>query len=379
MFGGIIEVLLALVKNRNGNLMKNNLFQTYLQNKLPLDRKKVLGLGYDIGYCSDQIAKLYPWMEVTNVDYSKHLITTVPFNSEQVSLKNADFAHLPLSNESFDCVYVNNTLEQTGDVEQILQEGHRVLSWGGVLVAAIPSNAFSDHELRILLDDLGFVNIEIQEIYTFCKLGMISYPPASDKMMYIVAWKRCQKISRLERAIEAMDWVYQTISPEKPNESGIPPDIIKSGYAWCGGYALVLQFVLEREGYKTRRVAFWMKPHPKGHGIEKVDSHALLEVYLDVKWQLLDPTCNIYFNGNSLDDLVRNPDLALPVFAEHEPDIRFRERRYDLYCTKWAFEKCYKTYYENPVFTNFKKSLKQYNKLYTIAKFMKHRILLYKV
>jgi hypothetical protein len=175
------------------------------------------------------------------------------------------------------------------------------------------------------------------------------------------------KIYNILYVIDVMNWVYQNISPEKPNESGIPQDIINSGYAWCGGYVLVLQFILERQGYKTRRVAFWMKPHPKGHGIEKLDSHALLEVYLDGKWQLLDPTCNIYFNGNSLDDLVHNPDLDLPIFANHEPDARFRERQYELYCTKWAFERCYKTYYENPLVAKLKKIVKNSNILYDIA------------
>jgi hypothetical protein len=73
----------------------------------------------------------------------------------------------------------------------------------------------------------------------------------------------------------------------------------------------------------------------------------MIEVEIEGRWHLADTTCNVYFNGHALADLVADPELAVPVFPEHGWDERFRERGYELYCTKWAFERCFKIDYEN--------------------------------
>lgn len=91
-----------------------------------------------------------------------------------------------------------------------------------------------------------------------------------------------------------------------------------------------------------------MKPHPRGHGPEQIDTHSVLEVQIDGRWQLFDATCNVYFGGRSLAELVQDPNLARAVLAERVPDERFLERHYDLYCTDWAFAHTFEIFSEEP-------------------------------
>ena len=339
---------------------RNSAQSYYLQNLIPPDRQKILDLGCGTGYWSERIARRQPWMEVTGVDCGVDFIAKAAarFVNPRVYFRLGDFQSLPFADESFACVYADNSLEHAFDVDATLKEVFRVLTWGGVLVAAIPSDGrnperiadnhtwkTAPHEVRLRLEHLGFVNLEIREVDTFRQLGMPAYPPSKDKMMYLRAWKRPRAFSRLERVLEAMDWVYRRLSPEKPHDHSDPREIIARGYAWCGGYALALRYILEREGFRTRMVSFFMQPHPRGHGPEKIDSHTLLEFRLEGTWRLVDPTANLYFNGYSLHDLVHSPQLADEVFRDHRPDERFLTRRYDLYCTRWAFEHCVKVVY----------------------------------
>lgn len=346
-----------------GNV-RNEAQSYYLQDMIPLDRKTILDLGCGAGYWSDRISKLYPWMYVTGIDSGVDFIAKAQdkYASERVTFQVADFMNLPFPNESFDCIYADNTLEHAYDVDKTLREIYRILRQGGVLVAAIPSDArnpfricdnhtwkTAPHEVRMRLENIRFANVEIHEVDTFRKLGMPPYPPSDDKMMYIKAWKCSRDFTKIDRALEVMSWIYHNISPEKNHESNNPKEILIQGFAWCAGLTAVLKYILEKENYKVRRVLFYMKPHPKGYGHEKIDTHSCLEIEIDNKWHLVDPMCNVYFNGYSLSDLINDPKLAEAILLQYEVDDRYKQRRYDLYCSKWAYERCFKVQYEKPV------------------------------
>ena len=345
------------------NNVRNEAQSHYLQDMIPLDRKTILDLGCGAGYWSDRISKLYPWMYVTGIDCGVDFIAKAQdkYASERVTFQVADFMNLPFPNESFDCIYADNTLEHAYDVDKTLQEIFRILRQGGILVAAIPSDArnpcricdnhtwkTAPHEVSMRLENSGFFNIEIHEVDTFRKLGMPPYPPSDDKMMYIKAWKRSRDFTKTDRALEVMGWVYHNISPEKNHESNDPKEILIQGFAWCAGLTVVLKYVLEHENYRVRRVLFYMKPHPKGFGDEKIDTHSCMEVEIDNKWHLFDPMCNVYFNGYSLSDLINDPKLAESILLQYKVDDRYKQRGYDLYCSKWAYERCFKVQYEKP-------------------------------
>jgi SAM-dependent methyltransferase len=339
---------------------RNRAQSYYLQNLIPLDRQKVLDLGCGTGYWADRIARMHPWMEVTGIDCGVDFIAkaSAKYIGPRVSFRLADFQALPFADESFDCVYADNSLEHAFDVDATLKEAFRILRWGGVLVAAIPSDGRNPerivtshtwktvpHEIRWRLECAGFVNLELREVDTLRKWGMPPYPPSQNKMVYVRAWKQTKALSPQERVSEVMNWVYRQLSPERPQDCAAPRDIITRGYAWCGGYSQALRYILEREGYRTRIVSFYMQPHPRGHGKDKIDTHTLLEVKLNDKWSLVDPTCNLFFNGYNLRELVQSPRLADEVFQNHRLDDRFVTRRYDLYCSRWAFEHCIKVEY----------------------------------
>lgn len=332
---------------------RNEAQSFYLQAMIPLDRVEVLDLGCGAGYWTDRIGKLYPWMSATGVDWGKEFIAKAErrFGSKRVSFKVSDFSSLPFRDGFFDCIYVDNSLEHAYNIDGTLREMDRVLHPSGVLVAAIPSDArnprrvcdnhtwkTAPHEVRMRLENAGFVNISIQEIDTLREFGMAPYPPSDDKMMYIRAWKRSQPATELERALEAMGWVYRRLSPEKSSTGNDPIRILSEGVAYCWGYVVVLGKLLQREGYRVQWATMLAKDHPRGKGEERVDSHEVLLVEADGKEVILDPmadTCIPY----PLQEVLRVPDLAR---EKKDPDTRYRERGYHLYDTRAWYGRVFK-------------------------------------
>ncbi len=324
----------------------------YLQQMIPWDRKNVLDLGTGAGYWASRIASLYPWMNIVGIDYGFDFIAKAQrqYSSPRTLFQVADFVDLPFADGFFDCIYADNTLEHAYDVDSTLREAYRVLQWNGVLVAAIPGDAHNSericdnhtwktapHEVKLRLQRAGFVNIEITEIDTLRQLGMSPYPPAQDQMMYIRAWKRPQETLKLARAIEAMYWVYQTLSPEKSSTSGDPVEILKGGYAYCWGSVVVLGKLLQREGFDVRWVTMLARNHPKGRGEEQTDSHEVLQVTAEGKTVILDAMANTCI-PYAIAELVRQPALAK---AKAEPDERYLARGYKLYDTDFWYQRVY--------------------------------------
>ena len=332
---------------------RNDAQSLYLQRMIPLDRETVLDLGCGAGQWSALIAGTYPWMRVTGCDYGFDFISRAKERhaSERVSFLVGDISALPFASGSFGCVYADNTLEHAFDVDLTLKEIHRVLRWGGVLVAAIPSDANNSdricdnhvwktapHEVRMRLEDAGFKNISIDEIDTFRSLGMPPYPPSNDRMMFIKAWKRRNEASGMTRPLEIMDWVYRRLSPEKSQESDDPVGIVTGGYAFCWGYAVVLGKAMEREGYPVKWVSMQAVDHPRGRGRDKIDTHEVLAVEIDGKDIVLDPMAGVFF-PHALSDLLQNPTLA---GEKENPDERYATRGYHLYASSFWYSRVFK-------------------------------------
>jgi len=333
---------------------RNEAQSYYLQELIPWDRETVLDLGCGAGYWSDRISKSYPWMHVTGVDCGAEFVAKARamYGSERVLFKVEDFGHLSFGDNSFDCVYADNSLEHAFDVEGTLHEIYRVLQRGGVLVAAIPSDGRNPrkicenhtwktvpHEVLLRLEKAGFVNIEIRELDIFRALGMPPYPPSQDNMMYVRAWKtEGEGASKLDRALEAMSWVYRKLCPEQSSEGNNPVEIIRKGYAFCWGYAVVLGKLLQQEGYPVKWLTMLAKDHPKGRGKERIDSHEVVLVDLNGRQVILDPMANTCIPC-SVEDIFRRPELAVP---KKNPDQRYIEREYCLYDTAAWYGRVFK-------------------------------------
>jgi len=271
------------------------------------------------------------------------------YASDRISFEVADFAELPFGDGSFDCIYADNTLEHAWDVQATLRETHRVLRDGGVLIAAIPSDArnaaritdnhtwkTAPHDVRMRLGDAGFVDIEIEEVDTYRRLGMPPYPPAGDRMMYVRAWKRDRPLSKLDRAKQLMRRTYEVLSPDHSSESTDALEVLAGGYAWCWGYAVAFGEMLRREGYDVRWISMVAEGHPRGRGDRQIDSHEVVEITVDGRIRrVLDPMSCVSFES-SIEQLLAQPEAA---DIERSKDERYMARDYDLYSTSFWYSR----------------------------------------
>lgn len=316
-----------------------------LQERIPLDRRHVLDLGCGAGDWSRRITTLNPWMKVVGIDAGQDFISHARSrtSNDRVSFRVEDFGALSFADGEFDCVYADNTLEHAFDVDLTLKEAHRVLRPGGVLVAAIPSDArnparvcdnhtwkTAPHDVSTRLRNAGFVDVRIEEIDTFRALGMPPFPPSGDRMMYVTAWRRDAPVSPRQRARELASFVSQVLEPYSPHRGKELREILAGGTAWCTGYALAAGLLLRREGFQVQWITMTVSGPPLVPGGATRDAHEVLQVqYADGSREVLDPMANFWF-GVALDTLLRDPKRA---DVEREEDVRYRTRRYELYAT----------------------------------------------
>jgi ubiquinone/menaquinone biosynthesis C-methylase UbiE len=319
-----------------------------LQEMIPLDRRRLLDVGCGAGTWSERIASMYPWITVVGADVGADFIEEARRRhaSDRVSFEVEDFASLSFEDGSVDCVYADNVLEYTFDVDATLRELHRVLTPGGALVAAIPPDAYRpdrichNHTWKTAPDDVhrrleavGFLAVAIEEIDTFRELGAAPFPPSADQMMYVRCWK--PPWSEVERARSLNRWAYESLSPERMHRSSDPLAIITGGDAWCWGYVLVLGEALRREGYKVRWVTMVAEGHPRGRGRSRTDTHEVIEVaFADGSRRVLDPMAGVVFD-DPVEELIRHPERAN---TDRPRGQRYRERDYDLYATSLWYE-----------------------------------------
>lgn len=332
---------------------RNDRQSKYIQSKIPLDRERVLDLGCGAGYWSKKIADDYPWMTVVGVDAGVDFIDKAnkKYSGERVSFHTGDFGSLSFPDGRFDLVYADNTLEHAYDVDKTLSEAFRVLSDGGLLLAALPSDArnpsrqcdnhtwkTAPHEVRLRLEQAGFGTIEIEEVDAFRKLGSAPFPPSEDKMMVIRAWKNRTSVDRLSRALAAMNWVHRRLRPDTGQEKNDAVGILAGGHAFCWGYVVALGALLRREGYKVRWISMIASNHPRGRGPKMMDSHEILEVDIDGRPYVFDPMTNAQY-PHSFMDLLKDPSKAT---GTDRPDERYAERGYHLYDTAFWYERVVK-------------------------------------
>lgn len=133
-----------------------------------------------------------------------------------------------------------------------------------------------------------------------------------------------------KQVVEIMQTVYNQLSPEKNNTSTNPKKILKGGYAWCLGYVLVFDYLLREKKYKTKLISL------VGYVDKKIEQpHEVIEVKIDNKWFLFDPTTNKYFK-HSLCELLTNEkliNLDLKNKYNFKKDRRWITRKYNLFCS----------------------------------------------
>ena len=323
-----------------------------LQESIPLDRDRVLDLGCGAGYWTGAIARRFPWMQVEGIDYGAEFLSKARRDhaGDRARFLRGDIGRLPFREGRFDCVYADNTLEHAYSVTATLAETHRVLRPGGVLIAALPSDARNpdricdNHTWKTEPRDVatrllaaGFRDVALEEVDTF-RLGMPPYPPARDGMIYLRAWKRSGDVAGLDRAREAMDWVHRRLDPERPSQENDPVAILAGGHAWCWGYAVVLGEILRRERFEVRWLSMLARDHPRGRGPQRIDSHEAILAVCDGAEIILDPMSNVVI-PHRLEDVLRRPELAADP---PHPDERFTTRGYSLYSTDFWYRRVFK-------------------------------------
>jgi SAM-dependent methyltransferase len=322
-----------------------------LREMIPLDRVRVLDLGCGAGAWSARIAAEHPWMHVTGVDAGEEFIAAARerYPDDRVDFAVADFLALPFSDGTVDCIYADNSLEHAFDVDATLAEAHRVLAEGGVLVAAIPADAYasgritdnhtwktSATDVRDRLSAVGFLNVSIEEVDTY-RLGAAPYPPASDRMLYVRAWRRDAPLTPLARVDALRHWTHTQLDPTRPSQSFDPAEVLHGGYAYCAGMTLVLGEALAREGYEPRWVTMLAHEHPRGRGAHQADTHEVIELTLaDHSVHVLDPMADVRFPC-TLRALIEDPAIADGV--ERERDAVYISRGYDLYATSFWYRR----------------------------------------
>lgn len=319
----------------------------YAQEMIPLDRTKILDIGCGTGYWTKRLNDTIA--ETIGVDIGEEFIAKAKQVYSDLEFHVMDFHDLRFPDASFDCVYADNVLEHSPFPQKAFHEIFRVLKNRGFLLALIPPDARnavlsgSDHlwktdkdevEARLLTE--GFTGIEIEDINTR-KLGMASYKPSNDSMLIVKAWKWDGGYSQGERVRDIMRWCYKKLAPARSHTSQEPQEIIKEGFAWCEGYMRVMRYACEREGFKTREWTLYCQNHPKGRGVKKIDTHEVLEVFIDGRWILFDPTTNVAY-GKSLSEIIAHPEIVDKIIDEAARDERWRARRYDLYASSWFYK-----------------------------------------
>jgi SAM-dependent methyltransferase len=249
--------------------------RTRLRRLLPFDRDRVLLVGEAIEDA------LYPWMQGTP------------------------------EGDSLDAA----VLDQPGDVDRALREAGRALRAGGVLVGA-----FRERDVDQRLAAAGFTAVETQRTHD---------------LVYARAWRRMPGTTQLDRAREAMTWIYNRLDPEHAHASNDPIDVITGGVAFCAGYALSLFELLEREGVDVRVGQMEAVDHPRGRGPDQVDTHVVVQARVDGRWIVLDPMAGTVLD-HPLRELLAHPGLAK---GRIDPDARHERRGYRLYDSEFWYSR----------------------------------------
>jgi len=330
---------------------RNDAQSRRLQAMIPLDRKHVLDLGCGAGAWSARIASEHPWLKVTGIDAGEEFIVAARERHacDRVDFVVADFLALPFADRTFDCVYADNVLEHAFDIDATLLEVHRVLADGGVLLAAIPPDAYgtrritrnhtwktSAEDVRDRLSRAGFLDVSVEQADTY-RLGGAPYPPASDNMLYVRAWRRATPLAQVDRVDVLTRWVHARLDSSRPSDSLDPVKVLHGGHANAAGMTLVLGEALVREGFEPRWVRMVAHDHPHGCGPRLCRRHEVIELTLaDHSVHVLDPIADVRFPC-AVQALI--DDAALADSVERERDSVYLACGCDLYATSFWYRR----------------------------------------
>jgi SAM-dependent methyltransferase len=321
-----------------------------LQAMIPLDRTRVLDLGCGIGASSALIAFEHPWLEVTGVDAGEELILAARERHacDRVDFAVAKFPTLPFIDGSFDCVCADNSLAYAFDVDATFAEVHRVLADGGLLLVAIPADAYgaqrsvvnhtwktSPEDVRERLSHAGFLDVSVEDVDVY-RQGGVPYPPALDHMLYARAWRRNASLTPVERIDALRRWTRKRLDPRTRREH---VDIVQAlgGDAPGSAMTLVLGQALVREGYRPRWITLLARDHPHGHGARMEATHEVVEVTLDDHTvHVIDPFVDVRF-PYAVERLIDDPALA--DGAERDCNPVYPAHRCDLYSTSFWYQR----------------------------------------
>lgn len=330
---------------------RNDNISGWLQQKIPLDRKNVLDLGCGSGYWTKAIKdRLIAPERVIGLDFGDAFLEKARrvYGAEVVK---GDFHHLPFDENSFDAIYADNTIEHSFSPHRVLQECYRVLKPSGMLAMCVPPDArnpnyvtpnhnwrMDSDEIHERMEEIGFENIIIEEINAVETWGERPYLPSNNTSTYVTAWKSYNEIERIR---EIAKFCYNTISPDRDNPTIDGEQILRDGYAWCGGYARAAKYLCEKEYFEARIVTFFLEGLPFGRGDKGTDTHTVLEVFLPKKkqWITLDAMAGVVFT-NSVQELIAKPELADQALAltQFQQDDRWQKRNYEWYSSSKAYE-----------------------------------------
>ena len=140
------------------------------------------------------------------------------------------------------------------------------------------------------------------------------------------------KQSKLSRVKDILNWIYATIKPSNTFHSNNPEAIIKQKKTLCAGYASLFVYFLKNENICQFKL--WHIKTKNKHG---KNTHELVEIYINKKWLLVDPTLNIIYH-NHLVDLIKNPHLGNQVLFSITKDERWKEQQYERFTSQQFFK-----------------------------------------
>lgn len=168
-----------------------------LQERVPVGTGRVLDLACGVGTWMPALKERA--RTVVGIDYGADFVQKAKVLGRAEVLARADMHRLPFSDGAFDVVYADNTIEHAWDVTELLREIRRVLVPGGLLVAALPPDAYNpdrvciDHtwkatpeDIRTRVEAAGFRVEELTEVDTRM-LGQSPYTSSNSMMCYCVA------------------------------------------------------------------------------------------------------------------------------------------------------------------------------------------------
>ena len=111
----------------------------FTQLKLQNKKRRVLDLGCGRGFYANNVAKIYPEMQIWGVDMSeKYLNQARQAGKKNVTWEIGDATNLKFANNFFDWIICSEVLEHISEDKKVLAEISRVLKPGGKVIITVP-------------------------------------------------------------------------------------------------------------------------------------------------------------------------------------------------------------------------------------------------